>query len=65
MDFSRSITENTTQEQQMWHNEKQKEMAHWYDTSVGVAICKAALKLLLRKAAKASADKQPGAFVQG
>lgn len=47
------------------YNEKQKEMAHWYDSSVGVAICKAALKLLIRKAVKASAGKPAEAFVQG
>lgn len=38
------------------YNEKQKEMAHWYDESMGVAICKAALKLLLRKAKKESTE---------
>ena len=30
------------------YNNRQKEMAHWYDSSLGVAICKATLKLLLR-----------------
>jgi len=30
------------------YNNKQKEMAHWYDSSLGVAICKATLKLLLK-----------------
>ena len=37
------------------YNDKQREMAHWYDESLGVAICKAALKLLIRKESKASA----------
>jgi hypothetical protein len=31
------------------YNDKQKEKAHWFDSSMGVAICKAALKLLIRK----------------
>ena len=30
------------------YNDKQKEMAHWYDSRMGIAICKATLKLLLR-----------------
>jgi hypothetical protein len=38
------------------YNDKQKEMAHWYDETMGVAICKAALKLLLRKAKKESTE---------
>ncbi|MBT0665320.1 hypothetical protein KI809_13520 [Geobacter pelophilus] len=36
------------------YNDKQREMAHWYDETLGVAICKAALKLLIRKAKKES-----------
>ena len=34
------------------YNDRQREMAHWYDSSLGVAICKAALKLMVRKARK-------------
>ncbi len=30
------------------YNSRQKELAHWYDSSLGIAICKSTLKLLLR-----------------
>lgn len=39
------------------YNDKQREMAHWYDESLGVAICKAALKLLIRKEKKEAAKE--------
>jgi hypothetical protein len=39
------------------YNDVQREMAHWYDASLGVAICKAALKLLIRQVNKENKEK--------